>query len=166
MDVAVGATAIDVSTAPVTVSCVLPLMEPEVAVIVAMPWPTLVARPLLPVVLLMVATPPGAALHVTELVKSCVELSLKLPSALNCCDVPNAIDGLAGVTEIETRTAGWTVKTVEPAIEPKVAVIVVEPCDNVVACPCVPALLVMVATAWFEELQFTLPVMSCVIPFV
>ena len=54
---------------------------------------------------------------------------------MNCCDVPKAIDGLAGVTEIETRTAGSTVKIVEPFIEPEVAVMVVDPWDSVVAWP-------------------------------
>ena len=63
----------------------------------------------------------------------------------------NGIDGLAGVTAIDTNVGAVTVKPVEPLIGPEVAWIVVLPVVTPVARP--P--LVIVATAVFEELQVT-----------
>ena len=37
--------------------------------------------------------------------------------AVNCCVFPSAIDGLAGVTAIETNIGGPTVRVVEPLID-------------------------------------------------
>lgn len=48
----------------------------SVAVMVVVPSPTLVASPLLPGALLIVATALIDELHVAEVVRSCVELSL------------------------------------------------------------------------------------------
>jgi hypothetical protein len=76
----VGVTAMDASVAAVTVSVVLPEMEPEVARIVVEPAPTAVARP----AVLIVATVPAEELHVAVLVRSCVVPSLKVPVAVNC----------------------------------------------------------------------------------
>ena len=78
--------------------------------------------------------------------------------------VPSAIEGLAGVTPIDVKTAGVTVKVVPPLIEPEVAVIVVLPVVRVVAWPCVPATLLIVATAVFDELHPAVVVRSCVLP--
>ena len=75
-----GVTATDTSVAAVTVSVVLPEMEPEVARIVVEPVPTAVARP----AVLIVATVPAEELHVAVLVRSCVVPSLNVPVALNC----------------------------------------------------------------------------------
>ena len=41
--------------------------------------------------------------------------------AVNCCWLPTAIDGFAGVTVMETKVAAVTVRLVEPLIEPEVA---------------------------------------------
>ncbi len=61
--------------------------------------------------------------------------SLKVPVAVNCCVVPRAIAGLAGVTAIDTRAAAVTVSVVEPETEPEVAVMVVDPAATLVARP-------------------------------
>ena len=53
-----------------TVNDAEPTIEPEVALIVAVPCATAVATPWVPVVLLSVATDVGDALHCTEVVRS------------------------------------------------------------------------------------------------
>jgi hypothetical protein len=63
-----GVTEIAVKTAAVTVNVAKPLMLPEVAVTVAVPEATLVARP----PLLMVAIPVADEVHFAELVRFCV----------------------------------------------------------------------------------------------
>jgi hypothetical protein len=64
--------AIDTSAAAVTVSRVDPLMEPEVAVIVAVPSPTLVANPIVAPAVLIVAVVGVSELHCTALLRFCV----------------------------------------------------------------------------------------------
>ena len=54
---------------------------------------------------------------------------------MNCCVRPLAIDGFAGVTAIDTRVAGVTVRTVDPTIAPEVALIVLVPTAAAVASP-------------------------------
>lgn len=61
------------------------------------------------------------------MVRSCVLPSVYVPVAFNACVVPSAKDGLAGVTAIETSAGAPTVRLVEPAIEPELAVIDVDP---------------------------------------
>ena len=92
-----GATESDTRAGAVTVSVVDPEIEPKAAPIVAAPWPALEAKP----AALIVATAPLAELQVTEPVRSCLLLSVYTPVAANCCFKPNAIDGLAGLTEME-----------------------------------------------------------------
>ena len=93
-------------------------------------------------------------------VRSCVVLSVYVPVAVNCCSVPGAIDGFAGVTAIDTRTAGVTVSVVEPLIPVpgSVAVIVVAPVEVLEASPSLPPALLMVATAGEDEVQVTVVV--------
>lgn len=93
-----GVTAIDTKAALVIVKDAVPLTLPEVAVIVTVPVPTPVASPLLSTI----ATEVEDDIHDTK-GNSCVLPSSKLPTALNCCDVPRAIDGVAGATEIEIK---------------------------------------------------------------
>ena len=112
-----GVTAIDDKAAVVTVKTVDPLMEPDVARIVVVPVATLVARP----VLFIVAVAGVRDAQVTEFVRFCVLLSVYVPVTVNCCVVPLTIEGLAGVTAMDTSVAGGTVKTVEPLTEPRVA---------------------------------------------
>ena len=66
---AAGVTMIESKAAGVTVSIVEPLIDPEVAVIIVCPVPTLVASPTLGAVLLTVATAGTELIQVTELVR-------------------------------------------------------------------------------------------------
>jgi len=80
----VGETVRDTSVADVTVRVVVTETLPDVAVMVAVPVAMAVALPLLPVVLLMVATDEADELQITKVVRSWVVLSEKVPVALNC----------------------------------------------------------------------------------
>ena len=142
-----GLTAIEVKVAAVTVKSVVPAMEPEVAVIVAVPVPVLVATP----VLLMVAVVSVSEVQAVVGVRSCWLPSLNVPMAANACVVPKAIEGLAGVTAIETNSAGVTVNMVELLTEPDVAVIVAVPEPTLLARPWVLVALLMVATVGVSE---------------
>jgi hypothetical protein len=126
-----GLTAIDTSCAGVIVNRVEPLMLFDVALMVAVPTVTLCARPLL----LMGADDNVSELQVAVEVKFCVVPSVKVPVAMNCCVVPNAIDGLSGVTAIDTSAAEVTVNVVEPCTEPEVAVILAVPVSALLASP-------------------------------
>ena len=68
----------------------------------------------------------------------------------------------AGITAIDTRVAGATVKLVDPTIVPSVAVIVTAPCAVAVARPFEPDALLIEATVMSEEFQVTDAVTSCV----
>ena len=114
-----------------TVSTVDPDTDPEVALITLDPTPAPVARP--PEVI--VAVDVVAEAQVTEAVRFCVLLSLYVPVAVNCCVWPLAIEGLAGVTAIETRVAEPTVSTVDPDTEPEVALMTLVPTPAPVARP-------------------------------
>lgn len=74
-----------------------------------------------------------------------------MPVAANCCMAPWRTVGFAGVTLIETRAGAVTVRTVEPATVPNLAVIVVVP----TACPCAKPAAVMIATDGEDEVQVT-----------
>ena len=87
----------------------------------------------------------------TELVKFCVELSEKVPVAVNCTFEPFAIEGFAGVTAIDTSVAELTVSKVDPLTLPKVAWIMLDPEAFAVATPT----RVIVAAFVFWELQVT-----------
>ena len=150
-----GVTAIDCSTAAVTVNKVEPLIAPELALMVLVPIPTAVARP--PAVI--VAVPVVPEVHVTELVRFCVLLSVSVPVAVNCCVSPLATDGFAGVTAIDTSVAGVTVNKVEPTTDPEVALMVLVPIPTDVARP--PAMIVAVPVV--PEVQVTELVRFCVL---
>ena len=123
-----GVTAIDTSVAWVTVRTVDPTIAPDVALMVLVPTAAAVASPV---------TETGAPVddHVTDPVRFCVLLSVKVPVAVNCCVRPLAIDGFAGVTAIDTNVAAVTVRTVDPTIAPDVALIVLVPTAAAVASP-------------------------------
>jgi len=123
---------------------------------VVLPAVTPVANPML----LMVATVVADELQVTELVMVCVVLSEYFPVAENCCVAPWRMDGLTGVTEMDTSVGGVTRRVVDPVIEPETARIVALPGATPVARP----LVVMVAMAVAVELQMTEFVMFCVLP--
>src|SRR5580698_6374927 len=120
MEAVDGPTAMETSVACVTISEVEPLTAPaadvDAAVMVAVPLPMVVASP----VELMVAMVRSLELQVEELVTSCVVPSENVPVAVNCCVVPEARIGPAGVTVMETRTA-VTVSEVEAVTEAEVA---------------------------------------------
>ena len=80
----VGVTAIDTSAAAVTFKVVEPDIAPKVAVISDEPVAAVVARPLLPAALLMVATLGVADIQVTMVVSGWVLLSVYTPVAVNC----------------------------------------------------------------------------------
>ena len=81
-----------------TVSVVEPKRLPKVAVMTDVPPPTPDASPPATIV----ATPGVPELQVTLLVTSWVPRMLVFV-AVNCCEAPSGIDGLAGVTEIDSR---------------------------------------------------------------
>jgi hypothetical protein len=85
------------------VSVVEPVMEFKVAAMAVAPCATLVAKPWLPLALLIVATLVADELQVTDAVRFCGLPLLKFPVATNCCDEPREREGLAGVTVIEDR---------------------------------------------------------------
>ena len=144
-----GVTTIDTSVAAVTVSVSPGLVTPlKAAVICVVPVPTPVASP----ALVIVATVGVPEVHVAWLVKSSVLLSVYVPVALNCWLSPFAIDGLTGVTAIDTNVAAVTV-SMSPGLvtPPKAAVICVVPVPTPVASPA----LVIVAAAGFDDTHVT-----------
>ncbi len=142
-----GVTAIDWSTAAVTVRPVEPEIVPRVADIVTGPGETAVANPVLQIVAQVVSE----EAQVTWLVKFSVDPSDKVPVAVNCSVSPAGRLVLAGVTAIDSRTAAVTVKLVEPVMVPSVAEIVTGPGDTAVANP----VLLIVAQVVSEEAQVT-----------
>jgi len=73
----------------VTVSNVEPGTEPDIALIVEVAVPTVVAKPLVETVAMFLSDED----HVTDAVRSCMLPSLELPVALNCCWFPSEIVG-------------------------------------------------------------------------
>jgi hypothetical protein len=159
-----GLIAIDTRAAAVTVSCVLPLMVPEVAVMLALPVPTLVANPCVGTVLLIVPVVVVSDDHVTIPLRFCVLPSVNVPVAVNCWLVPNAIEGSAGVTAIETNAAAVTVSCVVPLMDPLVAVMLAVPVPSLLTNPGVVVLIT--PTAGVSELHCTVLVRFCVVPSV
>lgn len=157
-----GLIVIETSAAGVTVSSVEVVTLPDVAVMFAVPVPTLLAIP----ALLIVAVEGVSDDHVTVLVRFCVLPSVNVPAAANCCCVPSASEGVAGVMASDTKTAELTVSVVDPVTVPAVAVMVAVPCPTLLARPCPLAALLIVATLVVSELHCTVPVMFCWLPSV
>src|SRR5579864_1257691 len=139
----------------VTVRIVDPLIVPEVAVIVLLPTAKALAKP----ALLTVATDWLRELQVTEDVRSCLLPSLNVAVAVNCCAVPEGIEGLLGVTAIALRV-GVTVSLVVPVTEPELAIMFALPGATPVAKPAA----LTVATVVDAEVQVTEFVRSCLLP--
>ena len=142
-----GVTAIDWSTAVVTVRPVEPLMLPSVAEIVTGPGETAVAKP----ALLMVAQVVSDEAQVTWVVKFSVDPLDNVPVAVNCSVSPTGRLVLAGVTAIDWRAAVVTVKPVEPEMLPSVAEMVTGPAPTAVARP----VLLIVAQVVSDDAQVT-----------
>ena len=81
---------------------------------------------------------------------------------MNCRVVPFGIDGFAGVTAIDSNSAGPTVKVVLPVTPPDVALIWEVPCAAPVASPAA----LMVATAGLYDAQVAELVRFWVLPSV
>ena len=156
-----GAIAMDTRVASVTVSVVALETPPEVAVTVVEPEAADVASPWEFAALLIVATPVLEELQTTEAVRSCVVLSENVPVAVNCCVVPLAMPGLAGVRAMDTNVASEMVIVVSPVMPPDEALIVVLPAPLPVTCPG----LSIVALLSSEEVQVTVSVTSLVFLF-
>ena len=156
-DALTGVTAIETSTACPTFSVAEPLIEPDVAVMFAVPIPSPLANPPLPILATV-----EDEFQVTKLVRSCPLPSLYVAIATNCWLVPLAIDALPGLTDNDTRTGAVTATLTEPVIEPEVAVIVVVPGATLVAYPSAP----IVATPGTAAVQVADCVKSCVLPSV
>jgi hypothetical protein len=106
-----GVTDTEARTAGVTVTLVEPVIPERLAVTRLLPTATLVANPLLFTVTIVARCVVQAAV----LVISSVLPSLKVPVAVICSVVPKAIEGLVGVTAIETKV--WADKKVAEAIQ-------------------------------------------------
>ena len=159
-----GVTASEVSVAVVTLSVAVPVTPLAVAEIVVCPCPAPEARPRVAAALEMVATDVADDAQVACAVRFCVELSENVPVAVNCCVVPLAMDGAAGVTSMRTSVALVTERSVVPETPPTVAVTIVEPVPAPVAMPREPAALEIVTTARLAEDQPAAEVTSCVEP--
>src|SRR5579862_3854318 len=142
-----GVTAIETSVAGVTVRTVVPVLPLSVALMLLVPVATPVASP----PLVIVATESVAEAHVTWLVILTALLSLNVPVAVNCWVAPLVIEGLAGVTAIDTSVVGVTVNTVEPVTPFSTALMLLVP----VATPVARPLLVIVATESVAEAHVT-----------
>jgi hypothetical protein len=151
-----GVTEIEDRVAAVTVRVVLPERLPEVAVMVAEPAATPVARPLL----FTVAADVLDEFQVTWVVISWLVPSEYVPEAANCLVFPAAMLGLGGVRDMEDKVAEGTVRVVFPEILCEVAEMVVLPGARAVATP----LLLTVATALLDEFQLVRLLITWVVP--
>src|SRR5882672_6157865 len=138
-------------------------MAPNSAEITVVPTVSAVASPREPAAFEIVATPVVAEAQVTASVMSWTVASVKMAMARNCCFVPLAIVGSAGVMVIETGWAVVTVSVVLPLIAPLVAEMDVVPKPTGVARPFEPSAFEIVATAVVPEVQVTLVERSCVV---
>src|SRR5687768_4325653 len=121
----VGVTSIDTRVASVTVNVVSPVTSPLVAETVALPTPVVVAMPFEPAALLTIAIALSDDAQVACAVRSCVELSVKTPVAVNCAVVPAAAFVRLGVISIDWRvgmlSGGGVVVSAPPPPPPQPA---------------------------------------------
>jgi hypothetical protein len=152
-----GVTAIDTSVAAATVSVSGGLVTPlNAAVICDVPTPMPVAKP----AELIVATPVVPDTHVACVVRFCVLVSEYVPVAVNCCVSPLAIDGLTGVTAIDTSVAAVTVNVSAGLVTPFSAAVI---CDVPTPAPVAMPAEVIVATDAVADTQLAWLVRSCVL---
>jgi len=153
-----GVTAIDAKVATVTVKVAELVLPPKLAVMSALPPLTPEATP---EVLLTVATPVVPELQLEEAVTSRVVPSLYVAVAMNAWMALTGIEGVAGVTAIDTNVAAVTVKLAVPVLPPKLAVMTEVPPLTAEA---TPEVLLTVATPVVPELQLEEVVTSRVVP--
>jgi hypothetical protein len=92
-------------------------------------------------------------------VRSCCGPLARVPDALNCCVVLGALLAAAGVTVIDATME--VLKDVNPEMLPSVAVMFVDPIFEVlVASPCEPCALPMVAIVVSDEFHVTVVVIT------
>jgi hypothetical protein len=132
-----------------TVSEAAPETPFKDALTVVVPAATAVASPVTPTVATLIAD----ELHVTSLLRFSLVPLLYVPVAVNCWELPDAIDGVAGVTAMETK-GGVTSSKVEAEMEPEAARIAADPVAMPVARP-FGVVLLTTATLGAEELQVT-----------
>src|SRR5258708_1752230 len=134
----------------------VPLTDPEEALIKVPPKAKLVASP----EVVIVATPVTEELQTTEFVRSCGLPLVKTPVAVNCKVLPSWTEGLAGVKKRANNSGVVTVRRADPLRPPDSALIVVTPCAALTDNPnCVT-----IATDGEEELQTAELLRSCVAP--
>jgi hypothetical protein len=155
-----GVTAIDFNVAEVTFSGTRTLViVPTLALICVVPATSPRANPPLAE---MEAVAGVAEVQVAMLVMFAVLRSLYVPVAVNCCVVPNAIEGAAGVTLMVCNVAlVMPSGTAVLLTVPNTAVIFAVPA----ACPrAIPEAALIAAIEALDVDQVTACVMSCVLP--
>jgi hypothetical protein len=164
-DCVAGLTAIETRAAAVAVSVAVPEMPDtgSVAVTTLAPRLTDVARPAGIVGAFATLIEPLEEAHVALFVRTCVDLSLYVPVAVSCRNVPKGRLAVLGVIATDTRIAEVTVTLVAPAIPVvgSVAVTKVVPGDSAVPRPYEPLAFETVITPGDPVLQVT-PRRSCV----
>jgi hypothetical protein len=154
-----GAIEIDLRLLAFTVRDVLAEVDSNAASMLVVPRLLAVARPLT----VIVAIELFWELHLTTLVTSCEVPSEKVAVAVNCWLTSSARLAFMGAMAREVAVAEVTVREVIPEIDPEVALMVTLPAETPCASPFVGEVLLTVATEAFEELQFTLAVMFCML---
>ena len=153
--VAIGGKTLIATRGSCTASDVEPASEPDVAEIMVVPELALVASPIDPDVLPIVATVVDEEAHVTDVVMFAVDPSVNSPVAVNCCEPPIEMDGLCGLTSMAAKIAFVTVRLPDPVTVPDLARIPVLPLPVLAAIPLLPGVLLTVATLGADELQWT-----------
>jgi len=150
----VGIFVVEAGLAVVMVTDAVPVVVLRVAVIVADPEATPVARP----EELMVAMEVSEEFQVTDEVMSPVVLSAYVAVALNCCVLPAAKLAVGGVTEIEVTVFEVTVIPVDPVTPLRTALIVAVPVPAPVARPAALIVAIFVSDEDQVAVEVTLPV--------
>src|SRR4030067_855370 len=142
----VGVTSMDARVAAVTVRVVTPESPPNEAVMEAVPLDAPVARPAAVIVAAAVEE-----LQVADAVMSCLVVSEKMATDLNCRVAPGAMVELVGETGRDARVPAVTVRVaLLDTMLPEVAVMEAVPLDAPVATPAG-----VILAAAVEELQGT-----------
>jgi hypothetical protein len=153
-ELAFGEIRIETRAGAITSKLADPLMDPKVAVTVAVPMVRAVARPFASIE----AKLPGDV-QVTNCVRSWALPLLSMPVAGSCVVVLTGMSESAAVTLMETRI-GVTVRLVDPVMPLRVARMLAVPLDTPVASPAP----LTVATPVAAEDHVTCPVMSGWVP--
>jgi len=130
------------------------------ALTVVVPVPAVAAAP----AGLTIATFGSEEVHFAKRVMSCEEPSLMLAVAVNCCELPSAIELLCGATAMDVMLVLVTVMLALPTMPVKSAVTVVDPGAIAVSTPREVLPLLTVATDEVEEVHFTAPVTFWLVP--